>query len=375
MKILFVIDHLGAGGAEQQFVHIVNNVDAEKQVYLTEDKGVRMSDIDNSISVSGGHGKRTPFRSIGGLKNRIDEYKPDIVHSFLMYSCFITALTLGFSRHKPRFIAQEFSPPGEILKEVKFPALKKLLLSFTYKNADKVVTIARAVMESFTADGFVKDRNKLAFVHDGLDIEQYTALEEKTLLKGKLELSGNISHIAFVGSLVKRKGVDVLVKAFRNIRRQDIRLLIVGDGPLRKELIPSASGDPRIEFLGYKKNGIEYIKASDVFVLPSVYEGLPNVIIEAMAVGTPVIASNVSGIPELIEDGVNGLLVKPGDPEGLGNAIIRLLDDGDLREKLISESLKRAGHFSIYRMAKDYEALYREIMREPGHANLSGSME
>jgi glycosyltransferase involved in cell wall biosynthesis len=361
LKILFVIDHLGAGGAEQQFVHIVNNVDEEKQVYFTEDRGVRMSDLDRGITVSGGYGKRTPLRSTGELKKVIESFKPDIVHSFLMYSCFITALTLRFSRHKPRFIAQEFSPPEEILKEVSFPGLKKHLLTFSYKRADRLITIARAVMERFIDDGFVSDREKVGFVHDGLNIEKYKTLEPKQVLKAKLGLSENVTYVCFVGSLVKRKGLDTLIHCFSEITRTDTHLLIVGEGPDKQSFEERASRDNRIDFLGYKNNAIEYIKASDLFVLPSLYEGLPNVIIEAMIVGTPVVASNVSGIPELIEHDVNGLLVPPGDWKEIKTAIMKLLDDQDLRERYITESRKRAEYFNIDRMARDYEALYLEL--------------
>jgi glycosyltransferase involved in cell wall biosynthesis len=363
LKILFVIDHLGSGGAEQQFVHIVNNVDAEKQVHLTEGRGVRLSDLGGDITVSGGYGKRVPLRSIVELKNAIDSFKPDIVHSFLMYSCFITTLALKFSQHKPRFIAQEFSPPAEILKEVSFPGLKKYLLAMSYRRANRVITIAKAVMERFISDGFVTDKEKVGYVHDGLNIEIYKEIEDREKLKATLGLSQDATYICFVGSLVQRKGIDTSIKAFKTIPRADTHLLIVGDGPFKDDLITMAKGDERIEFLGYRKNGVEYIKASDLFVLPSLYEGLPNVIIEAMIVGTPVIASNVSGIPELIEDGVNGLLVPPNNHEELKVAILKLLDDQELRERFISESRKRAEYFNINRMARDYESIYNDLLR------------
>lgn len=369
VKILFVIDHLGGGGAEQQFVNIVNNVSAEKYVYLTEGKGIRAEDLDRAVPVGGGHGKRTPVRSTLELKGIVDSFKPDIVHAFLMYSCFITALCLKISRHKPLFIAQEFSPPEEILAEVAFPSLKKTLLKLSYRKASLIITVSRAGAESFARDGYVSEPGKTRFIYDGLDIDRLNRLEPKQALREKLGLSEQNFYITFVGSLVRRKGVEYLIRAFKSIEAPHLRLIIIGEGPQRTALAEMAGDDPRIEFLGYRKNGTEYIKASDIFVLPSLYEGLPNVIIEAMAVGTPVIATEVSGIPELIEEDVNGLLVPPKAEDSLREAILRLVNGGDRVNRLVAASLEKAGYFSVLRMARDYENLYHGLLKTRGETS------
>ncbi len=362
MKILFITDHLGGGGAEQQFVNIANNVNAEKRIHLTVDKGMRQADLDKSIPLSGGHGNRVPLRSIREIKELIDSFKPDIVHSFLMYSCFLTAVALKFSRVKPVFAAQEFSSPEEILNEVKFKPLKKWLLKFSYRPADKVLTISRAVMDDMIKRKYFQDPSKGAYIYDGLNIRNYTDLDPKDTLRKRLGLDPEKFYITFVGSIVKRKGLSYLISAFKALPDEKLKLLIIGKGDMMETCRKLSGGDSRVEFPGYKRNAVEYIKSSDLFILPSLYEGLPNVVIEAMAVGTPVIATNVFGTPELIEDGKTGVLVPPADTAALKQAMLWLTGDSRARETFAREARKKAGYFSIGRMARDYEAFYSSLL-------------
>lgn len=357
MKILYVIDHLGGGGAEQQFVHIVKNAGAEKSVYLTVTGGVRAADLGDT-PVSSGYGRRMPLRAVIELKKLIESERPDIVHAFLMYSCFVTALALKLSRHKPVFIAQEFSPPEEILKVVRFASLKRMLLKFTYGAADKVVNVSEGVKERFVSGGYASE-DKVRVIHDGLDIGALKALPERYALRTKLGLLGKCLYVSYVGALAEWKGAGHLIGAFREIVSPDMRLMIIGSGIHEEVFKDMARGDSRIEFLGYRKDAVEYIKTSDIFVLPSAFEGLPNTVIEAMVVGTPVIASDIPGVRmELIEDNVNGLLIPLRDKDALKKAISKLAGDKTQRERLAEESSRRAEHFRIERMVKDYEDLY-----------------
>jgi len=364
MKVLYVIDHLGGGGAEQQFVNIANNIKAEKLVFLAEKGGVREEELDKKIPVKGKYAKRRPLRSICQLKSLVDAYRPDILHACLMYSSLVAAMGLRLSKHKPVFIAQEFSSPAEILKEVSFTGFKKILLKSAYKKADAVLTVSEAIAREIFTAGFVKDPAKVKYIHDGLDLNKYALLPNKETLRQKLSLLAGPFYICFVGSLVERKGVQHLIRAFKDIGAERARLLIIGEGPFGEELRNMAEDDGRIEFPGYRKNAVEYIKASDIFVLPSVYEGLPNVIIEAMAVGTPVLSTTVSGIPELIEHDVNGYLVPPGDEEALKKALTELMENSALRNRYIGESLEKVQHFSLERMIGDYERLYLQLRAE-----------
>ena len=250
------------------------------------------------------------------------------------------------------------------MKEVNFGYLKKQILKLTYKQADKVLTISKAVMEDMIQIKYVSG-GKAAFIHDGLDIKKYKNLKDKMALRKELGLEDGLFYICFAGSLVKRKGPHFLIKAFRRLPYPNIRLLLIGKGDMAEELKRESADDVRISFLGYRTNAVEYIKSADLFVLPSVYEGLPNVVIEAMAAGTPVVATNIYGTPELIEDKKSGILVPAGDVDALEKAISEMIGNTGEREMFSKEALTRADYFSIERMAGDYQAMYSTLLEKP----------
>ena len=157
-----------------------------------------------------------------------------------------------------------------------------------------------------------------------------------------------------MGRYEERKGVRHLLQALDGIDRQSLEMIMIGQGSLEEEL--ARSGLVRV--IGYRENAVEYIRAADFHILPSLYEGLPNVVLEAMAAGTPSIATRVQGTPELIEDGVSGLLVPPADPGALGAAIDRLYKDETLRVSMGMAAKKRAGQFSMENMVGSFESVF-----------------
>jgi glycosyltransferase involved in cell wall biosynthesis len=146
------------------------------------------------------------------------------------------------------------------------------------------------------------------------------------------------------------------------------RLLIVGDGPSRPQLEATAHRlgiAAFAHFTGYLRDVASAYAAMDVFVLPSRYEGMPMALIETMAMGIPVVGTRVQGIADLIEDETTGLLVPHGDPQALASAVLRLLSDAALRERIRwnARSVVRRDH-TRERMAARFEALYAELCAE-----------
>ncbi len=172
--------------------------------------------------------------------------------------------------------------------------------------------------------------------------------------------------ILFVGRLAEKKGAKFLIQAMESI---DAILIIVGDGPEKNELEKlSEKLDKDIRFVGPKtKEELRTIYAScDIFCIPSIVasdgdkDGLPVALLEAMASGAPVIASNIAGIPEVVNDNHNGLLVKPKDSEGIEMAIKKLLNDEKLRRRMSEESRAAAFKFSFDTIASEYVKLIKE---------------
>lgn len=182
---------------------------------------------------------------------------------------------------------------------------------------------------------------------------------------------GRPLNFLFLGTINKNKGILDLINAFAKIQAEEknIRLKIGGSGPLEKEmftLIDKLQLSNYIDVLGWV-SGEQKDKAllqSDVLILPSYVEGLPISILEAMANGVVVLATPVGGIPDLIEDGVNGLLVEPGDVDGLAKAIELLADDPELCKSLVANSAESVKEYYPEKVFANLEKIYKKILEK-----------
>lgn len=175
-----------------------------------------------------------------------------------------------------------------------------------------------------------RDWGKLHIVHCGVDPARYDAAPTHA---GK--------HLLFVGRLAAVKGVPVLLEALTELRKThpDLRLTLIGDGPDRTKLEHQAKAlglTDLVSFVGYKSQSevAEALAATDIFVLPSFAEGVPVVLMEALAAQVPVVTTQIAGVPELVEHGTSGQLVPPGDRDALTQALNALLSDPDLRRQM-----------------------------------------
>lgn len=165
-----------------------------------------------------------------------------------------------------------------------------------------------------------------------------------------------IKTIGTVARLHREKGLIYLIFAFGKLQKKfpRLKLLIVGDGPEKENLHKQVREDEvkNVEFAGYQESLEKFYKRMDIFVLPSLRDNFPLAILEAMSFGLPVIASNVGGVSEIIENGESGILVKAGDTQGLKNAIEKLLKDDKLRQKIARAGYETAKKFSRKKMHK-----------------------
>jgi len=171
--------------------------------------------------------------------------------------------------------------------------------------------------------------------------------------------------IGYVGRLTRGKGLDILLDAVARYGQPAWQVALVGEGEHLNELRSLARTlglESRVAFLGYREDRIALLKGFDVFVLPSRSEGIPRCIMEAMAAGIPVVASDIPGCRHLVEDRKTGLLFQPDQPEQLAEAIKRVVDDHRLKESLVREAnVFIHSRYSAARMAKEYQDLYIQI--------------
>ncbi|MDO8962995.1 MAG: glycosyltransferase family 4 protein [Coriobacteriia bacterium] len=241
--------------------------------------------------------------------------------------------------------------------------LRRLLERATRGRSDRFVTVSHAIARTLVADGVPESRVIVA--HNGVRVGEVRSAAVGALpdaFAGAAPVVGCIARLELV------KGVDVFIRAAAAATGSAARFVIVGDGSQREALEALASDlgvSGSVTFTGVLAPATPALAKLDVVVVPSRSEGLPMVVLEAMALERPVVASAVGGIPEAVDDGVTGLLVPPDDPEALAAAITRLLDDPAMRASMGAAGAARVvDHFSLEDQMRQYLGLFRSLVSE-----------
>jgi glycosyltransferase involved in cell wall biosynthesis len=241
---------------------------------------------------------------------------------------------------------------------------KAQLFFHILRRATGAIAPSRIIRDELLTAGFPND--KIFILPNGVDVVRFqpATVSEKIEAKSALGLCAETLVIGTVARLVQRKRIDVLLRAFRKVlvHSYRARLLIVGDGPLRDELRTAARGlgiDGFVSWLGSQIDPAKLLRAMDVFALPSHMEGSPNAVLEAMAMGLPIVATRIGGIVDLVEENATGLLIRPGDADELATALCALLSDAGLRVNLGLAARRRAVEvFSLSRNVQRLIDLY-----------------
>jgi len=288
---------------------------------------------------------------------------------FLKHSAFVSAIIGKFL--KKRIIcrlagAGEYGDISAIKKIPFYPFFLKI-----FKNIDAFIVLSKKIEEELINCNFSKD--KIYFIPNGVDIEKFKMPEDKKALKEKYGFA-NKKIITFVGRLSDEKGLEFLMEAFKNLNIQGKYLLILGEGHLKEKLINYTQNpgiSEKVSFLGFCEDVSDYLKISDLFVLPSISEGMSNALLEAMASGLPVVATKVSGNVDLIEDSINGFLVDPANSQQLTIAMERILKDERLVQKMGEANRKKIEkYYSMEKVVSSYIAIYEELISKKPDFNI-----
>jgi glycosyltransferase involved in cell wall biosynthesis len=210
--------------------------------------------------------------------------------------------------------------------------------------------------------GEIKVRRDVTQIYNGIDTEAFSPGDDGFRIRRRMGIQERAFVIGIVSRLDPIKDHLTLFTAFNGLKKSypDLRLLVIGDGPARQKL-ESLSGEG-IDFLGPRLDIAELLRCLDLFVLPSLNEGISNAILEAMASGLPVVATRAGGNPELVKDGETGILFNPGDIQGIASAIFSYMKDG--RQRRIHGTSGRSmarRHFGVEAMVKSYEKVYERV--------------
>lgn len=244
-----------------------------------------------------------------------------------------------------------------------------LLEKLANRMADRIVALTHREKADYISYRTCPEE-KIAVIHSGVELNQFqeSTLAEKTKLKKEIGLPENSIVVGTVGRLVPVKGPGFLIMASLAIlpRHPHTYFLFAGDGPLKDNLQKRASEtgeEKNIVFLGWRDDIAHILSIFDIFCLPSLNEGMGRVLVEAMAHGIPIVASDVGGIPDLVTHGKNGFLVPPKNPWELAKYIQILIEDEEKRKKMGEAGKKMAQRFSHENMVKKIAELYEELLK------------
>jgi L-malate glycosyltransferase len=351
IPVAIFVDRYAPGGTQRQMIELLARLDRRRfrvhpVCFHTAGSWFdRVARIGEPVALFPIHGFRRPAtaRALGAFARWCREKEIAVLHTCELYSN-IFGLPGGAMAGVPARI-------GSRRGFVETPGLQTLQ-RVSYAAAHRIVANSRAAAERLRLEG-VRD-DKIVVIPNGIDPTVFAARQ----------YSERPRQIAMIACLREEKRIDVLVQAAPQIlaRFPDARFLIVGDGTCREPLVALASRlnvTERFAFLGHRDDVPSILAQADVFVLPSRSEAFPNSIIEAMASGLPVVASDVGGIPELVEEGRTGHLVPVGDPKALAAALSSLLADPRRAAELGQAGrTKIEQNYSFERMVDQMETLY-----------------
>ena len=362
-NVLHLCESSSTGGAESVLISIVEGLDKKRyrsQVCLLSDGWLKREldrrGIDNAI-VSQPHSVDPAwlYRIYRLLKDR----KIHVMHSHEfatnVYASFLSRLTgipLVATIHGKNYYGDRWR--------------RRAAYRFVARHSS--MTVVSADLKRFVAETIGITPARLHVVHNGIDISRYDLGDQHRAVRAELGVSDRQRVIGTVGNLFAVKGQTYLLKACREVQRvfHDFVLLIAGEGdqlePLRREASELGLAH-NVRFLGFRNDVPLLLQAIDVFALPSLSEGLPLCILEAMAVRKPVVATNVGGVAEVVDEGLTGYLVPPRNPQAMAEKLISLLSNpraaanmGEIGRRKVEEG------FRLEKMVRQYESMYDGLL-------------
>lgn len=369
---------LGSGGAERHTVRVLNELPAERYkitVVCPARRGEFEDDLRSDIDVH--HvGSRWLLRhsaTLGrisawaGLRRTLIDDPPDLLLSIQDAQ---NVISLSVNRSLPRPIPQVLVVQNSIKDAYSSQwspgqAWIRKAIRTRYQNAQKVVALSRGVGEAL-CDWNPRLRNRLQVIYNaGID----DSVIEKCRQAGSALPDRLVAPVILsAGRLTRQKGYPYLLDALGQLRDEGFQFeqWILGSGSLEAELrdhVARLNLAERVRFLGFNKDPFQFMARASIFVLPSLYEGFGNVIVEAMACGVPVVASDCPhGPSEIIQHDTNGLLVPPADAASLAGALRRMLLDAGLRARLAKAGEMRAVDFHARTIAKQYDQVLAGLL-------------
>lgn len=358
-RILYICDLNAHGGTQTHLLQILAGLDRSRcapavaALTLSDDLRRKLTALDVAFTDMALRGafKASTLRSLVSLGNLARRQRVDLLHGFLYQGNIVTAAVSQLG-------GAPYVTSVRNMDRWK-TTLQRQISRIAHAGASRIIFNAEASREETIAAESIR-RERTVVIRNGVDVPEGDRVPPPP---------DRAPTAACIGSLSAKKGHAVLLDAFSIARKSlpQARLLLAGDGPLRERLAWRAREhglEAAVEFLGHREDIGAVHAAADVVVLTSLEEGLPNALLEAMAHGLPVVATDVGGNREVVEHEVTGLLAAPGDRDAVAQALVRLLTDRDLAARMGAAGRERVRrHFGLRAMLDAYMQLYDDVLR------------
>lgn len=377
LRVVHVVLSLDPGGLERVVIDLVREGRRFGQlasVVCLERLGVLVSELEAARVPAFCVEKRPGLRlgAVGRLRTLFNILQPDVIHTHQIGALFYAgpaARTAG----APVVVHTEHGKHYASRRRTRW--LGRLAGLY----AQRLFGVSRDIAEELRACR-IAAQERIAVAPNGIDLARFRDCAAGAATRREFGIPPSAPLVGAVGRLAEIKRHDLLIHAFVRVRLRipDARLLLVGDGPGRSSLEKLAARvlpADCIRFAGRQAAPERFLKAMDVMALTSRSEGMPLAVLEAWAAGTPVVATRVGGIPELVADGKTGLLVDFGDVDQLAASIERLLADRPIAAQIAAAASRAAEQYSLEQMAANYQRHYDDLLSSPGDAKLHGALD
>jgi glycosyltransferase involved in cell wall biosynthesis len=359
LKILQVCSARDIGGGEKHFADLANTL-AKRGDHVFAAVGLDSPLIKDLESLSPDNIFQVRMRNsfdllaAGRLAALVRKHGIDIIHAHVARDYPLAAVASALSGHTPFMLT----------RHVLFwlSSVHRLML----RRASRIIAVSSAVEASLKKQD-IFEPERIVMIHNGIDLEHFSVAASERHAPG-------IFRVGMIGHISSIKGHEDFVRAAAIVidARDDVEFIMIGEDKSRhrrnrvelERLISDMQVGHRVRLAGWTDDVVSALSSFDVFISPSRSEPFGLVILEAMAAGVPVIATASEGAVEIITDGVDGVLATIGAPEMLATAILRLLDQPELRQKLVFHAKKTVEAFSIDGMVDSVGSLYREVVSE-----------
>jgi len=368
IKLLKMVTNFKIGGTERQFTNLAMTIDSSRfdlHLGCLQNYGELLTEIETldiprpEFRIASLYGPTTLWQTLR-LARYIRRHNIQVVHSYGFYANVFSVPAARLAGNP--IVVASIRDTGDILT-----ARQRRVQRTVCRMADCVLVNAEVIRQVLIEEGY--NPRKIVVIRNGIVLSRFDKAKKGAALRQELGLSASHRIVLVSSRLNQMKGIEYFLDAAALVARtfQDVRFLVVGDGPDRKDLEARCRRlglEHATMFTGFRTDVPELLSETTLSVLPSLSEGLSNSLLESMASEVAVIAATVGGNPEIIEDGVSGLLVPPRDAESLAEAMIKLLADPDLRARYARAGKHRVSAvFSMQRSVGETEQLYEDLVK------------